>query len=148
MRSTGNFYPEWGHAGHGPSFRHTVSIALVAATVGATASSAAILSLIDAPVTKPETPSISARAIISNVGASEATTAGQDRPMAATIVPPTPATTAEPVHDPAVAHVDAAHEQSIRTGRKSGKENRMGRGRTYPTGGDLLTPIGLSARPF
>jgi hypothetical protein len=125
MRSTGNIYPEWSHMGREQSFRHSLLIVVVATAVGAIASAAVILALIDEPVTKSDALPISARAIISNVGASGGMPADQDRAMVPTNVQLTPTATV-PASDVAAIHIEAANRPNVHSGHKSWKENRTG----------------------
>ena len=76
MRLIGNYYSEWADARR--NTRHTVLVTLVACAVGATASAAVIFSLASSPPTQPGAPSISAQAIVRNVGASEVPKTVQD----------------------------------------------------------------------
>jgi hypothetical protein len=86
MRLIGNFYSEWVH--DRGNFHHTLLVTLVACAVGATASAAVILSLASSPITQPGSPSISPRAIVRNVAASEPSNAAQDEPMVETTPSP------------------------------------------------------------
>jgi len=83
MRFTGNLYSEWAQAAGGSSNR-TLFFALVAGAVGATASGAVILFLVDSPSTQPGAPSISQRAIVRSTSVSEATKTAQDPPAVET----------------------------------------------------------------
>jgi len=91
MRFTGNFYSEWSHARGRRSSRPILAV-LVACAVGATASGAVILFLVGSPSIQPSAPSISQRAIVRNITASEATKTGEDHPAVDT--PSRPAATA------------------------------------------------------
>lgn len=84
MRFTGNFYSEWANA----RGNHSLLVALVACAVGATAGGAAMLSLVGSPVTQPGVSSIPPRAIVREIGASEAKKTLQDQPTAETPLRP------------------------------------------------------------
>jgi hypothetical protein len=66
------------------SARHTLLVPLVACAVGATASAAVILALVDFATTQPSVPPISAQAIVRDVSAFQGTTAAQNRPVVET----------------------------------------------------------------
>ena len=83
MRSTGNFFST-----RRGSSNHTLLVPLVACAVGAAASGAVILSQLGSPKTQPGVSSISPRAIVRNVGASEPTKTAQDRPIIETPLRP------------------------------------------------------------
>jgi hypothetical protein len=75
MRLIGNYYSEWADTrGTTP---HTFLVTLVACAAGAIANAAVIFSLASSPTTQPGVQSISPRAIVRNVGASEAPKTGQ-----------------------------------------------------------------------
>jgi hypothetical protein len=86
MRFIGNYYSEWAHV-RGEKSHHTLLVTFVACAVGATASAAVILSLASSPITQP-VPSPSPRAIVRDVGASEAPKTAQDQPMLETASSP------------------------------------------------------------
>jgi hypothetical protein len=86
MRLIGNFYSEWAH--DRGNFQRTLLVTLVACAVGGIASAAVILSLASPPISQPGAPSISPRAIVRNVGASEPPKAAQDGPVVETTPSP------------------------------------------------------------
>ena len=90
MRFAGNFNPEWGYVAPAPSFIRTVRIVLVAAAVGATASAAVVVSLVDRPAAEE---SVAAR------------TLARSTDPAAT--PPSTASQAVPLQVPTSAQVQA-----------------------------------------
>ena len=128
MRFTGNFFSEGAHA-RGGSFNPILLVPLVACAVGAAASGAVILSLVDSPMTQPGVSSISLRAIVRNVGASEPTKTAQDRPIIETSLRPA-VTGAVSGRDELVAPTEAepAGQQSRKHSQQRSRE-RHGQGR-------------------
>jgi hypothetical protein len=122
MRFTGNFYSEWAHARGGSSNR-TLFFALVACAVGATASGAVILSLVDPPSTQPGVPSISQRAIVRNTNVSETTKTAQDQPAVETL--PRPAATAMVSGRDEPATQTEEHHQTEVPSQESRKHSRV-----------------------
>ena len=110
----GNHYSEWADA-RGDT-RRTVLVTLVACAVGATAGGAVMLSLVGSPVTQPGVSSISPRAIVREIGASEAKKTVQDQPTAET--PLRPAGTNE-----VATQTDAEHQPEVQK-QESRKHNR------------------------
>ncbi len=53
MRFAGNFHSEWGYLAPAPNFMRTARIVVVATAIGATASAAVVLSLVDRPDSGP-----------------------------------------------------------------------------------------------
>jgi hypothetical protein len=120
MRLIGNFYSEWAH--DQGNFRHILLVTLVACAVGGIASAAVILSLASSPMTQPGAPSISPRAIVRNVGASELPKAAQDGPVVETT--PRPAATGMVANrDEAVTQMEPEHQTEVRShqSRKHGR---------------------------
>lgn len=72
MRSIGNFHSEWGRG-------QALLVSLVATAVGAVASATVILSLVGSPTTQPGVLSISPRAIVRDLGASDVNKTVQDQ---------------------------------------------------------------------
>ena len=117
MRLNRNFYSEWAPL-QWQSSRHAVLVTLVACAVGATASAAVILSLVDFPVTQAGVPPMSPRAIVRNASAPEDTKTVQNRPMVET--PMRLAATGivsdrdEPVTQMEEEHPSEVHSQQLR----------------------------------
>ena len=126
MRFTGNFFSEW-HLRRGSS-NHTLLVPLVACAVGAAASGAVILSLVGSPMTQPGVSSISPRAIVRNVGASEPTKTAQDRPMIETLLRPA-VTSAVSGRDELVTQTEAepAGQQSRKHSQQSSRKRHWQR---------------------
>lgn len=103
MRETGNFLSAWVGSDRGTSFRNTVSIVLVAAAIGAVASSAVVEFLVDAPVITPGPPH-SVQAIIANpaISSTAQVQPPQAAPLASSVMPTAPGV-ATPKIEP---HVD------------------------------------------
>ena len=64
MRHAGNFNPEWGYIAPAPNFMRTARLFVVAAAIGATASAAAVFSLMDRPAAEA---SVAARTLVQPV---------------------------------------------------------------------------------
>ena len=117
MRLNRNFYSEWA-AVRWESSRHAVLVTLVACAIGATASAAVILSLVDFPVTQAGVPPMSPRAIVRNAGAPEDTKPAQTGPVVET--PTRLAATRvvsdrdEPVTQMEEEHPSEVHSQQLR----------------------------------
>jgi hypothetical protein len=97
--------------------RHTLLVSLVACAVGATASAAVILGLVDFATTQPGVTSISARAIVQDASAFQDTTAAQSRPMVETPRGPAPTVASasnEPVTQKEEEHLSEMHSQQSR----------------------------------
>ena len=121
MRFSGNFFSEW-HLRRGSS-NHTLLVPLVACAVGAAASGAVILSLVGSPMTQPGVSSISPRAIVRNVGASEPTKTAQDRPIIETPLRPA-VTSAVSGRDEPVVQTEAEHQTEAQS-QQSRKHRRV-----------------------
>jgi hypothetical protein len=125
MRSVGNFYPEWGHLAAPSTLRHSLFVTSVALAVGATASAAVMLSLVDSSAMQPRIVSTSAQTLVTKAEASGASTTTQDLPTAVEKNPP-PAITGT-IHDDAVttAPTDAGHRAAVHIGRKAREHRRV-----------------------
>jgi hypothetical protein len=110
MRAIGNFY-SWAHV-QGKSSHHAFFVGSVACAVGATASAAVILSLVDSPVRESGIPSTSARAIVRNAGTFEAPKTVQDRPMVEAPLRPAATETVSGRDEP-VTQMEAGHQARV-----------------------------------
>jgi hypothetical protein len=110
MRAIGNFY-SWADV-QGKSSHHAFFVGSVACAVGATASAAVILSLVDSPVRESGIPSTSARAIVRNAGTFEAPKTVQDRPMVEAPLRPAVTETVSGRDEP-VTQTGAGHQAGV-----------------------------------
>jgi hypothetical protein len=109
MRSN-NFYSEWGRG-------QTLLVSLVATAVGAVASAAVIWSLVDSLTTQPDVSSISPRAIVRDIAASEVKKPVQDQPTAETALRPKGT-------NEVATQTDAEHQPEVHK-QESRKHNRV-----------------------
>ena len=100
------------------SSRHTLLVPFVACAVGAIASAAVVLALVDFATTQTSVPPISARAIVRDASAFQSTTTAQNRPMVETPMQlaPTGMVSAldEPVTQKKEDHPSEVHGQQLR----------------------------------
>lgn len=104
-----NSYSEWAPVRRERSF---ILIVLVACAIGATTSTAVILSLGDFPITQTGVPPISPRALVRNVGSTEPPTkAAEDRPAGSSL--PSRVTSIVSGRDEPVTQPDAEHQVKV-----------------------------------
>ena len=133
MRFTGNFYSEWADA----RGNHSLLVALVACAVGATAGGAVMVSLVGSPVTQPGASSISPRAIVRDISASEAKERVKDEPPANTPLLPAGknevAVQTEAEHQPEVTkHESRRHKRVVTRSREPYWRGRFARAFSQP----------------
>jgi hypothetical protein len=105
MRSIGNLYWQREHG-------QALLVSLVATAVGVTASAAVILFLMNSPTTQPDVSSISPRAIVRDISASETKETVKGPPTADT--PSRPAGTNEMATQTETEHQPEVNEQETR----------------------------------
>ena len=117
-----NFYSEWTPVRR-ESLHHSLLLALVACAVGATASAAVVLSLVDFPMKQADVPPISAGAIVRTASAPDNTKTAENSPMGETPTRPTGiglvSSRDEPVTQSEAEHRSEVHSQQLRKHRRS-----------------------------
>lgn len=122
MRSVENFHPVWDHLAATSSLRHTLLVTIVATAVGATASAAVVLSLVNYSLTEPGNRPISAQAPATDASGVGAAALGM--PTVEVMLPPL---RAETINNGFVAAVslEARHRAALHIERKVLEHRRV-----------------------
>ena len=122
MRSVENFHPAWEHFAATSSLRHTLLVTIVATAVGATASAAVVLSLVNYSLTEPGNRPISAQAPAADASGVGAAALGM--PTVDVMLPPLHAQTINNGFVAAVS-LEARHRAALHVERKVPEHRRI-----------------------